>query len=196
MSQPELLTAVAAVLQSLGIEFMLTGSHASSLQGVARATHDIDLVVNLRPEHVEPLVQAFSTDRFYLSESAVHEALRLKRMFNLLEGRTGEKVDFWVLTDAPFDRSRFARRRPIDLGGQTLDVSTPEDTILMKLLWSKQSGGSEKQFHDVVLVYELQAELLDTTYLQTWVNALGLEELWQRVLSEAEPFVPPDGAEA
>ena len=43
MSQQELLTDVIQTLQGLGIEFMLSGSHASSLQGEARATHDIDL---------------------------------------------------------------------------------------------------------------------------------------------------------
>ena len=40
MSQQELLTHVIDTLQNLGIKFMLTGSHASSLQGEARATHD------------------------------------------------------------------------------------------------------------------------------------------------------------
>ncbi len=47
MSQQELLTQVIATLQKLGIEFMLSGSYASSLQGEARATHDIDLVASL-----------------------------------------------------------------------------------------------------------------------------------------------------
>jgi hypothetical protein len=38
MSQQELLNDVITTLQNLGIEFMLSGSHASSLQGEARAT--------------------------------------------------------------------------------------------------------------------------------------------------------------
>jgi hypothetical protein len=194
MSQQELLTVVVATLQQLGIEFMLSGSHASSLQGESRVTHDIDLVANLTLQDVQPLIQAFRNDRFYLSESAVVEAVRLQRMFNLLEVTTGEKVDFWVLTDAPFDRSRFARRQRIDLGDQSVDVSSPEDTILMKLLWSKESGGSEKQFQDVLHVYELQAELLDRVYLEQWLVKLGVEDLWQRVLDEAEPFIPPEAS--
>ncbi|MSR58656.1 MAG: hypothetical protein EXS05_13550 [Planctomycetaceae bacterium] len=191
MSQQELLTDVIAALQNLGIEFMLSGSHASSLQGEARATHDIDLVANLKPSNVRPLMEAFRSDRFYLSESAVAEAIRTKRMFNLLEVTTGEKVDFWVLTDSAFDQSRFARRQRIDLGDQFVEVSSPEDTILMKLLWCTQSGGSQKQFHDVVRVYELQSNLLDEAYLRKWLLELGVEDLWQRVLDEAEPFIPP-----
>lgn len=195
MSQQELLTDVIQTLQGLGIEFMLSGSHASSLQGEARATHDIDLVVKLTAKDVQPLIRAFRGDRFYLSESALAEAIRAKRMFNLLEVTTGDKVDFWVLTDSPFDQSRFARRQRIDLGDQSVDVSSPEDTILMKLHWCKQSGGSEKQFNDVLRVYELQADLLDAAYLKNWLAALGVEDLWQRVLDEAEPFNPSETSE-
>ncbi len=193
MPQQELLTHVIATLQELGIEFMLSGSHASSLQGEARTTHDIDLVARLSVDDVQPLLVAFGADRFYLSEPAVAEATRSKRMFNLLESSTGEKVDFWVLTDSPFDQSRFARRQRIDIGDQFVDVSAPEDTILMKLLWCKQSGGSEKQFGDVLRVYELQAELLDREYLDKWVRELQIEDLWQRVVAEAEPLCPPEG---
>ncbi|MDB5390485.1 MAG: hypothetical protein JWM11_6131 [Planctomycetaceae bacterium] len=194
MSQQELLTDVLATLEKLGIEYMLTGSHASSLQGEARATHDIDFVVILTAEHIQPLLDAFAKDRFYLSESAIRDAIRLRRMFNLLEITTGEKVDFWLLTDSPFDQSRFGRRQRIDLGEQIGYVSSPEDTILMKLHWCKQSGGSEKQFNDVLRVYELQAEVLDQKYLQKWATELEVKDLWQRVLNEAEPFIPPDNA--
>ena len=190
MSQQELLTHVVATLRTLGIEFMLSGSYASSLQGEARATHDIDLVASLTLDDVQPLIKAFHGARFYLSESAVSEAVRSKRMFNLLEAATGDKVDFWLLTDSPFDQSRFARRQRIDIDDQLVDVSSPEDTMLMKLLWCRQSGGSEKQFNDVLRVYELQAGVLDEDYLQEWVRALGIEELWQRVIAEAEPIIP------
>jgi hypothetical protein len=193
MSQQELLNTVLKTLDQLGIGYMLTGSHASSLYGEVRVTHDIDLVVDLMPEHVPALLDAFAGDRFYLSETAVKDAIRQQRMFNLLEIATAEKVDFWLLNDSEFDQIRFARRQRFDLGEQIAFVSSPEDTILKKLHWCQESGGSEKQFHDVLRVYELQAELLDQIYLQKWVKELGVEDLWQRVLREAEPFTLPDG---
>lgn len=189
MSQQELLVDVATTLRKLEVLFMLTGSHASSLQGEARATHDIDFVVQLTGEAAQRLVQAFAAERYYLSEAAVHDAIRSQRMFNLLETTTGEKVDFWILTDQPFDQSRFARRQSFDLGGVTIDVSSPEDTILMKLAWCRESGGSEKQFQDVLHIYELQHDRLDTDYLEHWAGELQVEELWRRVLDEAEPWM-------
>ena len=61
MLQPELLIKrVIQVLEDAGIEYMVTGSVASSLQGEPRSTHDIDLVVALQKPGIEKL-----TDRRY-----------------------------------------------------------------------------------------------------------------------------------
>ena len=190
MSQQELLTFVISKLNELSIDFMLTGSHASSLQGEARATHDIDLVADLSINDAQPLINTFQDERFYLSESAIREAINSKRMFNLLETTTGEKVDFWVLTETPFDQSRFLRRQQIEYDELPVFVTSPEDTMLMKLIWSKKIGGSEKQFNDVIHVYELQAGLLDMEYLDRWIQELDIEKLWERVIAEADPIIP------
>jgi predicted nucleotidyltransferase len=64
MSQQELLSFVIERFCSLGIEAMLSGSHASSVQGEARATHDIDLVVDMSESQIPAFVAAFSEDRF------------------------------------------------------------------------------------------------------------------------------------
>jgi hypothetical protein len=191
MSQQDLLNDIIAILRKLGIEFMLSGSHASSLQGEVRATHDIDLVVKLSLENVDALFDSLNVDRFYLNKSAMIKAIETKRMFNIIEVKSGEKVDFWMLTDNPFDESRFSRRQKFDIGELVVDVSSPEDTILMKLHWCQQSGGSEKQLHDVMRVYELQADLLDMEYIHKWVAELGVGDLWQRVLDESDPYIPP-----
>jgi predicted nucleotidyltransferase len=76
MSQQDLLTEVTRALQQQGIEFLLTGSHASSLQGEARSTHDIDLLVRLTLNDVDSLLRMFPPDRFYLSRSAIQDAIR------------------------------------------------------------------------------------------------------------------------
>lgn len=59
MSQPELLKKVVKLLDSEGIEYMVTGSVVSSLQGEPRSTHDIDLLVSLDVTAVELLTNAF-----------------------------------------------------------------------------------------------------------------------------------------
>ncbi|MFI5459507.1 MAG: hypothetical protein ACHRXM_29120 [Isosphaerales bacterium] len=155
MSQQELLRHAVTVLDKLGIDYMVIGSFASSMHGEPRMSHDIDLVVALTQESAEKLFHAFSEPDFYLSIQAIHEALQHRTMFNLLQPASGDKVDFWILTDEPFDTSRFARKRAEESAGILLKTSTPEDTILAKLRWTQQCGGSEKHFTDALRVFEL-----------------------------------------
>lgn len=188
MSQQELLTLVIAELERLEIPYILTGSLVSSLQGEPRATHDIDLVVEFPPEAEGRLVRAFSDSRFYLDEAAVRRAVQNQSMFNLIDVVNGGEVDFWILTDEPFDRSRFARRRSESLFGAEILVSSPEDTILMKLRWADKAGGSRKQFGDALRVYEVQHGNLDRRYLDNWAKKLSIQHLWQQLLEQAMPL--------
>jgi len=99
------------VLDDLKIDYMVTGSMVSSLQGEPRSTHDIDLVVHMNVNSISALFAAFPASDFYLSEQAIQDALNHRTMFNLLDTAQGDKVDFWILTDEPFDQSRFHRKR-------------------------------------------------------------------------------------
>ena len=66
MSQQELLRKVVETLDQLDIDYMMTGSVASSLQGEPRSTHDIDVVVAIQETAVADLVGAFPPPRYYL----------------------------------------------------------------------------------------------------------------------------------
>jgi hypothetical protein len=186
MSQQELLKRVVQTLDQIGIDYMITGSMASSLQGEPRSTHDIDVVLAIQEIDVDNLVDAFRPPDFFLDSEAIKEAISHHSMFNLIHVHEGDKVDFWILTNEPFDRSRFTRKYVEAVMGLNLKVSSPEDTILMKLRWAMQSGGSEKQFTDALRVFEVQHDKLDLEYLNRWAVDLDVEELWMRVQAEAD----------
>jgi len=187
MPQSELLSKVVRVLDDNGIQYMVTGSFASSLQGEPRMTHDIDLLVAIPPTAVDKLLESFPPPDFYLDRDAVTRAIRGRDMFNLLDVVGGDKVDFWIMNkDDPFDRSRFARRYEDETLGVRFMVSSPEDTILAKLKWAKASGGSEKQFADAKGVYELQFGSLDMQYVRRWAKDLGVEDLLARLIESAQ----------
>ncbi len=188
MSQQDLLNKVIRALDEAGCPYMLTGSFASSMQGEPRLSHDIDLVVDLSPHALPGLLKVFPSPEFYLEEQSIREAIRTRTMFSLLQMSEGDKVDFWILTAEPFDIARFARRQHEDVLGMKVFVSSPEDTILAKLRWAQLSGGSEKQFHDALSVYEVQFGTLDTQYISRWVASLALQDYWERLLREASPF--------
>ena len=102
MSQPELLKLVAERLKAAGIEYMVSGSIASSLQGEPRSTHDLDIVIAVRipaTDAAARLKAAFPEPDFYLDEAAVREAILARAMFNLVDTRDADKVDFWLLTE-------------------------------------------------------------------------------------------------
>jgi len=185
--QPTLLRTVAEKLDFAGIDYMITGSIVSSLQGEPRLTHDLDVVVQIEAADVPSILRAFPPSQYYLSEPAVLEAIQTKGMFNVIDVEEGDKIDFWVLTSEPFDRSRFSRKYVEEVFGIPLKVSSPEDTILAKLRWSKECGGSEKHFVDALRVYEVQAGVLDMEYLGKWATKLGASDLLDRVVSEAVP---------
>ena len=169
---------------------MVTGAIASSLQGEPRATHDIDIVVAVRAPAAEVaarLKTSFQEPDFYLDENAAREAIISRTMFNLIDTRNGDKVDFWLLTDDSFDRARFERRYVEIFEGARIPVSRPEDTILMKLRWAAMLGGSEKQFTDALRVYEVQHGRLDESYLDRWAATLGLSETLTRLRAAARP---------
>ncbi len=186
MSQQELLKKVVTLLDGNGIDYMVTGSVASSLQGEPRSSHDIDLIIAIRNSDVPLLMKAFTGPEYYLEETSIREAIAHKSMFNLIEAQTGDKVDFWILTNEPFDRSRFTRKRVEEVFGIKIKVSCSEDTILSKLLWAAKSGGSQKQFTDALRVFEVQYKNLDLSYLDQWADNLEIASAWQHLKTAAE----------
>jgi hypothetical protein len=188
MLQPKLLIKVLVLLNENQIDYMITGSLVSSIQGEPRATHDFDILVNITHAAIPALIKAFPPPEYYISESAIEEAIQHKSMFNLLDTMEGDNADFWILTDDPFDQSRFARKYEEKILGFSMKISTPEDTILMKLRWAKLSGGSEKQFTDALRVYEIQYRNLDLNYMEAWSQTLQIKELWEKLKQEAQPI--------
>jgi hypothetical protein len=51
---------VVHILESLHIRYLITGSLASTLFGLARSSLDARLLADLRMEHAEPLVRQLS----------------------------------------------------------------------------------------------------------------------------------------
>ena len=178
----DVLRQILKELTDAGIDYMVVGSFASSLYGERRDTHDIDLVVVLPREAVEPLADRLS-EEYYLDRNAALEALERRDMFNIIHFESGDKVDFWMLADDEFRRTQFSRRRPVSAWGISAFVETPEDTILSKLLWNKISP-SERQINDVRGILVFQKNSLDYDYLRKWAIKQGVSDELNKLLEE------------
>jgi len=186
MPQLKLLEKVIKILSQNNIQYMMTGSIASSLQGIPRSTHDIDIIISIKKIDIEVILKAFSHKDYYISENSIASAIDNKSYFNVLDINEGDKIDFWVLTDSEFDKSRFSRKIKIRIFDFEAYVSTPEDTILQKLYWSKISGGSKKQYNDALNVFEIQYGNIDIEYMHYWSKKLDIEPLFNKIKSEAQ----------
>ena len=105
MSADNTLHAVIQALDAASIPHMVAGSFASSLHGLARSTADIDLVIDPAPGSVERFLAGLDRDRFYADEFTAREAVGRRDQFNVIDTRTGWKVDLIVRKDRPFSSS-------------------------------------------------------------------------------------------
>jgi len=174
----EVLTTVARRLDTAGIPYMVTGSIAANFYAVPRMTRNIDIVVELPERDVDQLVSLFQ-DEFYIDREMVHGAVREKGMFNIIHTAFVIKVDFVVRKDTDYRLTEFSRRRRVAVEGYNLSIVAPEDLIISKLEWARESH-SEVQPADVRHLLNA-VEGLDRDYLGRWINGLHLESLYREV---------------
>lgn len=174
----DLVVEVAALLEELAVPYALGGSLASSLVGEPRSTMDIDIAVALDPSIGEALLRRVEPD-FYVPVTSARAAIRAKSSFNLVDTEHSLKVALFVLGDSLLDRRQLERRVQIDLpGGQVrIWVTSAEDQVLRKLDWYRRSGGSERQWRDVVGILRVSAKSIDRSDLRSSAEQLGLGSL-------------------
>ena len=184
----EVLEKLTDVLDSLNIAYVIGGSMASSVYGAVRFTQDADITVEPFAPIVDKFFEALKDD-FYISKEAMYQALQSRNSFNVIHFATAFKIDIFVRADSEFQRQIFTRRRKIKLGDSEKSMSfvSPEDIILLKLDWFRQSGdSSERQWSDVQGVLAGQGKSLDFAYLERWAKKLELDELLSRAITESK----------
>ena len=180
--------AVTTILEKMGIRYLIGGSLASTVHGMVRTTQDSDIVAELRPVHVEPLIRALEGD-FYLDSESVAAAVSEHTSFNIIHRASMFKVDVFIPSLHPFVKEQLARAHrqilSVEPRAEAL-VATAEDTLLAKLDWYRQGGEiSERQWRDILGILEIQAGKLDLEYLHKWAKELKVSDLLTRALAES-----------
>lgn len=175
------LKKVAKILRKLKIPYLVTGGVAVVVWGRPRYTADIDIIIELKSKMVKEFVAALGKEGF-VDENVVNEALKYQSEFNFLDKETFMKVDFWILQDSDFDRSRLKRAVARKIYGQRIYFSSPEDLILKKLLWFNESK-STRQLEDIHSVLAIIKDKLDYDYLRKWAKKQDTLDLLEEAIS-------------
>ena len=184
-----LVIKMAGILDELGVPYALGGSMASSLLGEPRSTVDVDLAVQLDAETGEVLLERVGAT-FYVPVDSARAAIRAHSSFNLVDTENTLKVDLFVVGDGLLDRMQIQRRVRIVVPGapEGIWVTSPEDQVLRKLDWFRQSGSaSDRQWRDVVGILRVHGAELDWEYLSESARALDLSAELNEARRQAEP---------
>ncbi|RKY53484.1 MAG: hypothetical protein DRP89_06115 [Candidatus Neomarinimicrobiota bacterium] len=192
MRSPDILVAVQPIVQAfenLSIDYYIGGSIASSLYGTPRATIDVDMVADIKNSQILPL-KVLLQKNYYIDEQMIADAVRSKSSFNLIHLETMIKIDIFIYSDDPYQKSAISRRvkDTLEESDQTVEFyfSSPEDVIINKLQWYEMGERvSERQWLDVVGIIKVQGNSLDKKYLLNWSKRLNLMELLDKAFNEA-----------
>jgi hypothetical protein len=184
-------TYVVGVMERLEIPYMVAGGFAAIFYGEPRLTIDVDIVADIKIEHVKAFIQAFPLPEYYLSEEGVYDSLRRRYPFNVIQSTTGVKVNIVPLPDDSFTRAAFSRRQRMiyNEAGQEADFISAEDIILAKLFAFEQTG-SEKHLRDARGVLVVQWGQLDLKLIRHIADRSGtlsqFEQIYEAARREVE----------
>jgi hypothetical protein len=176
-------------ITQLNIEYMIAGSLASSLHGIPRATHDVDIVADIKLHHVEDLIGALKND-FYIDQDLVNKAIKQSSSFNLIHLETMFKIDIFILGDDPNYKKEMERRQSYQISETSkkeLFLASAEDIIIRKLQWFEFSNRiSDRQWEDVIGVLSVKKDKLDYDYLDKAASQWKVIELLKLAMEEVE----------
>ncbi|MGB2984374.1 MAG: hypothetical protein WBE26_00710 [Phycisphaerae bacterium] len=181
----EVISAAVNALEAAGIEYAITGSVASGLHGEPVSTQDVDMIVRMTPQQAQQVATELP-QRFYRNEESLIEAARNGGFVNVIDMDTTFKVDLSVVSATPYHAEVFQRRQSMEFepGGPAFNVVSPEDIILMKLVWRKETR-STKQWENALSVARVKGARMDWKYLFEQAGLLGIEEDLIRLRDEA-----------
>lgn len=184
----EVTLKVTGVLEKLGVPYLIGGSLASTLHGMVRTTQDSDIIAEMRAEHIPTFISSLQ-DEFFIDEEMIRDSIQRNSSFNIIHRDTMFKVDVFIPSPRPFQKSQFARaqRQTFDLETEiSANFASAEDIILSKLEWYRMGGEvSERQWKDIIGVLKTRAGELDLVYLGRWARELKVNDLFERALKES-----------
>lgn len=197
MDMLDLYIRVVKALDDIGAPYMIVGAFGGTIYGITRATHDIDIIVDLRETDYEALSQKFPLPRYYADPEMIKNSVEMGIMFNIIDSSEGVKADIVPLKREPDYQAAFDRRIRetfTDENDEPFEawVAQPTDIIIGKLqAWDE--GRSNKHPDDIfaILYFCLRGfsdYQVDIEEVAEQAARIGPEtlDMWLKTLAKAE----------
>lgn len=184
---------VVKALEEIGASYMIVGAFGGTIYGITRATHDIDIIVDLHEADFEALSKKFPLPRYYADPMMIKNSVEMGIMFNIIDSSEGYKADLVPLKREPEYLLAFSRRIRetfTDENDEPFEawVAQPTDIIIGKLqAWNE--GRSNKHPDDIfaILFFCLRGYStyqVDIEEIAEEANRIGQEtlDMWLKTL--------------
>lgn len=161
----EALLKAARFFQEEGIPYMLVGGLANAVWGEPRATVDVDFTVWVEEARLGEVVGRIARVFSPLPEDPVAFVQQTRVL--PVESEHGVRVDV-IFGLLPFEREALGRSVSVEIAGFSVQVVSPEDLVLMKIL--SERG---QDLEDARAVIRRQRGRLDLDYLRPRVQELA-----------------------
>ena len=133
-------------------------------------TMDVDVTISLPPERARPLVAALLKSGFASRTDDLQAFFTRSRVIPLYHKRTRMPLDLVVARDS-LEATFLERARPIDIGGVTVPVISPEDLVVAKLF-----AGRPRDLEDVRSVLGALRDSMDLRHVRSLLGQLDEAE--------------------
>lgn len=185
MQDPDLIDLFVRPLEVAAVEYMISGSVATSIYGEPRSTLDIDLAVFPNPAKLILFPSLYPETEFYLPPLEVMqiECRRdIRGHFNIIHHASGFKADIYPSRSHPHLPWALRNRRRLETASGTVWVAPPEYLILMKLEFF-QEGRQPKHLRDIAGV--LAQQEINLSFMRSATDDLSLASEWSEALKLA-----------
>ncbi len=182
MQELDLIQCFVLPLENAGMEYLVSGSVATSLLGEPRFTADIDIALFLTRAQRDELPSIFPENHFYLPPREVIEIeceREVRGHYNIIHHASGLKADVYPSRNHPFLPWALKKKLRFPYGDSFITLAPPEYVILHKLAFFQESQHS-KHIRDITSLCRIQN--VDREFLRIATQELHLTNEWKKVI--------------
>jgi hypothetical protein len=192
MNAPDIMLAVAKVLEDNAVPYMLVGSFSSNLYGIPRSTKDADFVIHASDDVMSILRPALEP-QFKIDPQLSFESATGTMRYRMSHRASTFMVELFLLSDDPHDALRFQRRKKIEIAGQTVSLPAVEDVIVTKLRWSGRLARPKDRNDVLGILLTTPPNEIDLDYVRHWCKQHGSLPVLETLLIEAQSLRSSSG---